>query len=76
VGEAIYVHDFNGIILDVNQRVIELYGYTKEELKGQTPAIFMAEGMNDLDVLSLKFQEVINGTPQIFEWWGKRKMAK
>jgi PAS domain S-box-containing protein len=73
VGEAIFVHDFNGIILDVNQRVIELYGYTKEELKGQTPAIFMAEGMNDLEALSLKFQEVINGIPQTFEWWGKKR---
>lgn len=73
VGEAIYVHDFNGIILDVNQRVLELYGYTKDELVGQTPAIFMAEGMNDLEVIAGKFQAVISGTPQTFEWWGKKK---
>lgn len=73
VGEAIYVHDFNGTILDVNQRVLELYGYTKDELVGQTPAIFMAEGMNDLETIARKFQEVIAGTPQTFEWWGKKK---
>ena len=73
VGEAIYVHDFNGVILDVNQRVLELYGYSKEDLVGQTPAIFMAEGMNDLEALAIKFQEVIKGIPQTFEWWGKKK---
>lgn len=73
VGEAIYVHDFNGVILDVNQRVLELYGYTKDDLIGQTPAIFMAEGMNDLEALAVKFQEAIKGIPQTFEWWGKKK---
>lgn len=76
VGEAIYVHDFNGVILDVNQRVLELYGYSKEDLVGQTPAILMAEGMNDLEALAIKFQEVIKGTPQTFEWWGKKKTGE
>ncbi|MBX2964436.1 MAG: PAS domain S-box protein [Cyclobacteriaceae bacterium] len=73
VSEAIYIHDFNGVMLDVNKRVVELYGYTKEELIGQTPAIFMAEGLNDQTALAEKFQKALSGMPQTFEWWGKKK---
>nr|MCU0358239.1 PAS domain S-box protein [Cyclobacteriaceae bacterium] len=73
VDEAIYVHDLNGVILDINCKVVKLYGYSREELIGQTPAIFMAEGLNDQRMLQEKFMAVLGGTPQTFEWWGKKK---
>jgi PAS domain S-box-containing protein len=73
VDEAIYIHDMNGVLVDVNLKVLHLYGYSREELVGQTPAIFMAEGLNNLEEIAEKFQAVKAGKPQAFEWWGKKK---
>jgi PAS domain S-box-containing protein len=72
VGEAIYVHDEEGRFIDVNQRVIELYGYPKSTFIGKTPEFLSAGNQNDLAKLMERFRLAMNGQPQSFEWWGKR----
>ncbi|MCP5063785.1 MAG: PAS domain S-box protein [Ignavibacteriae bacterium] len=71
--DAIYVQDKNGCFLEVNKGVFEMYGYTKEELIGNTPKMISADGKNDLGKISTYIKEAFNGKPCQFEFWGKRK---
>ena len=78
VSEAIFVHDLeNGNILDVNDRMCEMYGYTYEEAlrldvedlsSGEPP--YNQKG-------SLKWLEkAAKGKPQLFEWHCKDKSGR
>ncbi|RLD74266.1 MAG: hypothetical protein DRI87_01575 [Bacteroidetes bacterium] len=71
--DAIYVQKVDGTFIDINNAVVNMYGYTKEELIGQSPEIVAAEGMNDLNKVASYIQKAYGGIPQQFEFWGKRK---
>ncbi len=73
VTEAIYVQDAKGRFLNINRGALAMYGYSREEVIGQTPAMLTAPGMNDLDDLGRQLDLARRGFPQSFEWWGKRK---
>ena len=74
VSEAIYVHDVNGVFLDVNEGAARLYGRTREELIGLTPAAVSAPGRNDLEAVGRSCAAVFaTGQPVAFEFWGVRK---
>ena len=42
--ELIYIVTYEGILIDVNQAVLDKYGYSKEELIGQSGDILAAPG--------------------------------
>ena len=71
--DAIYVQSQDGTFVDVNTAVVDMYGYSKEELIGKSPEIIAAPGMNDLEKVGKQIQKAFEGTPQQFEFWGKRK---
>ena len=72
--EAIYVHYEDGVFVDVNRGAENMYGYTKEELIGKSPAFVSAPGLNDLDMLKNTINKVSKtGVSQRIEFWGKRK---
>ncbi len=74
VSDAIYVHDEHGVFLDVNVGAMKLYGLTREEMIGQTPASVAAPGRNDLAAVAHTIAEVFaTGRPASFEFWGRRK---
>ncbi len=74
ISEAIYVHDENGLFIDVNHGAEKMYGYTRNELLGKNPAEVSAPGMNDLAVVQKIIQEVsASGISQSLEFWGQRK---
>lgn len=73
VSEAIYILDENNRFIEVNEGAIQMYGLTREELVGKTPADVSAPGRNDLEKTALAIQEAFNGKPQQFEFWGIRK---
>ena len=73
ITDAIYILDESGIFLDVNPGVTKMYGYEKDELLGQSPAMLSAEGRNNLDEINKKINLAFNGESQSFEFWGKRK---
>jgi diguanylate cyclase (GGDEF)-like protein/PAS domain S-box-containing protein len=73
VKQAIYIQDFDGKFLDVNDGVVELYGYQKVDFIGKTPEFLSAPGLNDLEKLGTYIANAINGLPQRFEFWGKKK---
>lgn len=71
--DAIYVQKADGTFIDINKAVVEMYGYTREELIGQSPAKVSAPGMNDLEKVAQHIEKAYQGIPQQFEFWGKRK---
>ncbi|NGP88861.1 PAS domain S-box protein [Fodinibius halophilus] len=73
ISDAIYIQDKDGRFLEVNQGAVDMYGYDESFFIGQTPEVLAAPGKVDLEETKKKVQKAINGTPQSFEWWGKRK---
>jgi PAS domain S-box-containing protein len=71
--EMVYVQDLQGRFLNVNAAVTRVYGYTSEELMGQTPAILADPERVDLEDTLARFARAVAGEPQRFEWWARRK---
>ncbi|HEX5870614.1 MAG TPA: PAS domain S-box protein, partial [Longimicrobium sp.] len=70
--ELVYIQDLEGHFLNVNEAVLRTYGYTREELIGRTPEILADEKVDLADTLA-RFLRAVDGEPQRFEWWGRRK---
>ncbi|MDY0019589.1 MAG: PAS domain S-box protein, partial [Anaerolineae bacterium] len=72
VYDAVFIHGVDGSILDVNDKLLELYGVTRE----QAPTFSIAEDYsspeNPLDELPVTWQKVLAGEPQYFEWKARR----
>ena len=73
ITEAVYIHGADGRFIDVNHGVEKMYGYTRDELIGQTPEFLSAPEKNDLPALIEAVKMAFSGVPQQFEFWGKRK---
>ena len=73
VTDAIYIQDSDGTFLDVNEGAVKMYGYTREELIGKSPAYVAAPGKNDLEEVNQKIKLALEGEAQQFEFWGQRK---
>ncbi|HRY33752.1 MAG TPA: PAS domain S-box protein [Bacteroidales bacterium] len=73
INDAIYILDEHGTFLNVNKGAEKMYGYTREEISGQTPAFLSAPGMNDLSGTLDLIEKAFEGDVQVFEWWGRRK---
>ncbi len=69
--EAIFLMD-KDIFIDCNQKTLEIYGCTREQIIGKTPYDFSPEQQPDNRNSKDKTLEYINadleGKPQIFEW--------
>ena len=74
VSEAIYIQDETGAFIDVNRGAELMYGFSREELIGQTPLTVGAPDKNDYDELGRLIQQVFKtGRAVSFEFWGRRK---
>ncbi len=73
INELVYILDKNGIVLDVNSKVSDQYGYSRSELIGSSPAFFSAPGLNDEEAIGKQISLAFNGVPQRFIFWSKRK---
>jgi PAS domain S-box-containing protein len=74
VKEAIYVLSAEGVFLNVNEGAVKMYGYSREEFMGKTPAFVSADGKNDLQEVSKMLDRVFqSGVSEEFEFRGKRK---
>ncbi|MBL6448871.1 PAS domain S-box protein [Fulvivirga sp. 29W222] len=72
--DLIYIHDENGVFIDVNQAVVDKYGYSKEEVIGNTPVMFSAPNMNDIEDVESKIKIVWEGgVAQSVEWWSIKR---
>lgn len=73
LSDLVYIQDLEGRFLNVNEAVLRTYGYTQDEIIGQTPAFLAAPELVDLEDTANRFQRALDGEPQRFEWWGRRK---
>ncbi len=75
INDAIFIHDAqSGRILDVNQRTLEMYGYSKEEII-QLDVEALSQGISPYGKAEAKnnIQKAAKGEPHLFEWRAKRK---
>ncbi len=72
IPEAIYIQDVDGTFLDVNDGAVRMYGYPKSFFIGKTPEALAYKPRVNLAETMEYFRKALNGTPQTFEWWGKR----
>jgi diguanylate cyclase (GGDEF)-like protein/PAS domain S-box-containing protein len=73
LSELVYIQDRDGRFLSVNDAVVRTYGYAREELLGQGPALLAAPGLNDTAAIREALRRAFEGEPQRFEFWGRRK---
>ncbi len=77
LGDAIFLLDKNGTIMDVNYRALELFGVsTKDELIGKRPYDLSPElqpnGVPSKELALEKISRAFSGRVQCFEWMHKR----
>jgi PAS domain S-box-containing protein len=74
ITEAIYVQNPNGEFIDTNRGAELMYGYTREELLGKSPADVAAPGRNDLqEIIRLSKEVFETGVSARFPFWAVRK---
>ena len=73
--DAIFVHDIEtGDILDVNRKMCEMYGYTREEaLKLNVEDISSKEPPYTQEDALRWIRKAVEGEPQLFEWHARDK---
>ena len=73
ITDSIYIQDHEGRFLEVNQGVVEMYGYKKEEIIGKDPSFLADHSKVDLKDTMRRFKLAQDGESQEFRWWGRRK---
>ncbi len=73
VDEAIYFLNEDGVFIDVNDGACRMYGYTREELVGKTPAAVSAPDMNEIEEVSNAVARAFSGETTRIQFWGMRK---
>ncbi|MEM6837118.1 MAG: PAS domain S-box protein [Cyanobacteria bacterium P01_C01_bin.120] len=68
VHEAIIIHDLDGNILDVNDRMLELHQVSREEALRMTIQDSFSSSETSFDNLGTQFQRVMAGETVRFEW--------
>ena len=78
VGEAIFVHDaLTGEILDVNQRMCEMYGYSHDEaLRCDVGALSADIPPYTADEALARIQAAATGVSQVFDWHARTKAGE
>ncbi len=69
--DAIFIHDLQGKILDVNDKMCRMYGLTKEEALKVSIEDVSSSRMS-MKVLLDKWQKALNGEKLLFEWEARR----
>jgi PAS domain S-box-containing protein len=75
--DAIFVHDaVTGEILDVNQAMLGMFGYTREELADMRPEEFRFSGPYSREEAVRRIRLAFAEGPQVFEWESRRKSGE
>jgi PAS domain S-box-containing protein len=76
--DAIFLHDIKtGAILDVNRKMCDMYGYTREEAcQLNVEALSAGEKPYTQDEAVRLLQKAAEGEPQVFEWVAKHKNGR
>ncbi len=72
VHEAIFIHGLDGTILDVNKKMLEMYGVTREKALGLSIKDDYSAPGSPVEVLPLLWERIIAGESRLFEWKARR----
>ena len=66
--DAIFIHDIEGKILDVNDKMCRIYGLTTKEEALELTIKDVSSSRMSMNVLLERWQKVLNGEELLFEW--------
>ncbi len=72
VQDAIFIHDLEGRVLDVNERMLAMYGVTREQALTLSIADDYSAPTAPVDTLPQIWRRVIAGDDQSFRWDARR----
>lgn len=72
VYDAIIVHDENGHIIDANDRMLSLYGVSRQEIGRLSVVEDLSSAENAMDNLHNTWCKVLDGENYLFEWVARR----
>ncbi|MDD3847158.1 MAG: PAS domain S-box protein [Syntrophorhabdaceae bacterium] len=72
VNDAIFIHNIDGKIIDVNSKVLEMYGVCREDAITMTIEKDFSARDNPINTLSAIWEAVMRGQERIFEWKARR----
>ena len=72
VHDAIFLHDENGRIVSVNNRMLSMYGVTRENALSMSIPEDFSSLENPLDRLPEIWSEALKGNSRLFEWLARR----
>ncbi len=73
ISEAVFIQRRDGTFLHVNQTASKLFGYSRDELLGNTQEKLAAPKKNNLKNISKSIIKAYNGDNQFFDFYGKHK---
>lgn len=72
VYDAVFIHDLDGTIIDVNKQMLYMFRVTSEEAAGFSFKDDYSTPDNPIDSLTEIWQAVISGEDRLFEWRARR----
>jgi PAS domain S-box-containing protein len=72
VYDAIIIHDAKGKIVDINKRMLEMFGVTRDEVKNMSITVDLSSRDNPIATLPGIWDKALAGEDQLFEWIGRR----
>lgn len=73
INDALCIIDPQLKFLEVNQGVLDMYGYSKQEILGKSLDMLSAPGKNNMEKFVNAEFLALDGEHQTLEFWGKRK---
>jgi diguanylate cyclase (GGDEF)-like protein/PAS domain S-box-containing protein len=70
--DAIFVHDISGRIIDVNRKMLEMYGVSRERALELSIVDDYSAPDAPVQELPQRWDRVVAGEPQFFEWMARR----
>ncbi len=70
--DAIFIHGLDGSIMDVNQRMLEMFGVTADEAINMTIADDLSEPGDQIQSLAEIWRQINDGKRMFFEWRARR----
>jgi PAS domain S-box-containing protein len=72
--DAIFIHDLQGNIVDVNNQMLQMYGYEKEDAPGlAVEDLSEGDRFYNQDTIIDKFQKTLQNEMVVFDWRARKK---
>ena len=72
VYDAIFIHELNGTLIDLNEKGLQLFGITRQQALSMSISHDLSSPDNPIDELPNYWKKAVLGENQFFEWKAKR----